>query len=157
MELTQEKPDIKYGKGLRWDLVNHDWSNRTIDQIAMTLGTKRSRVAVAIYDIKRRYGYQVPHKPDPVKKEAPVYVHGRCLQCRWCWITSETYKGCDYNFENWNDDDGTRKKHGPIDRARGGCDCYEPRKKPRKSRLVKDVEDPVDEFRSCKVKIGVDL
>ena len=57
------KPENPYEKGsLSWNLMEGDWSDLTVRQIAEVLDVQPSSIYGALKRIQRRTGYVVPHK-----------------------------------------------------------------------------------------------
>lgn len=63
MENTK-KPANPFQRGsLSWNLMEGDWSDLTVREIAEVLDLIPNSVYSAITRIKNRTGYEVPHKP----------------------------------------------------------------------------------------------
>lgn len=57
------KPENPYEKGtLSWNLMEDDWSDLTVRQIAEVLDVMPGSVYGALKRIQQRTGYAVPHK-----------------------------------------------------------------------------------------------
>ena len=57
------KPENPYEKGtLSWNLMEDDWSDLTVRQIAEVLDVQPSSIYCALKRIQRRTGYAVPHQ-----------------------------------------------------------------------------------------------
>lgn len=57
-----DKPMNPYRKGsLIWSIMEGDWEDLTVDQIAEVLDRDPLIVARAIYRIKKETGYQIPY------------------------------------------------------------------------------------------------
>ena len=57
------KPENPYEKGtLSWNLMEDDWSDLTVRQIAEVLDIQPSSIYCALKRIQKRTGYAVPHK-----------------------------------------------------------------------------------------------
>lgn len=58
-----DKPKNPYRKGtLIWSVMEGDWDDLTVPQIADVLGTEPQNVSEYIWQIKKKTGYKVPHK-----------------------------------------------------------------------------------------------
>lgn len=59
--LTMDKPKNPYQKGtLIWSVMEGDWEDLTVTQIAEVLGTSPNNIAAYIYRIKQETGCVVP-------------------------------------------------------------------------------------------------
>lgn len=57
------KPENPYEKGsLSWSLMEGDWSDLTVRQIADVLDVMPGSVYSALKRIQRRTGYEIPHQ-----------------------------------------------------------------------------------------------
>lgn len=57
------KPDNIFKPGsIKWDLLEDDWSDLTVKQIAEALGVSVYTIYHALHDIEVKTGYVVPHK-----------------------------------------------------------------------------------------------
>ena len=57
------KPENPYEKGtLSWSLMEDDWSDLTVRQIAEVLDVMPGSIYCALKRIQRRTGYAVPHQ-----------------------------------------------------------------------------------------------
>lgn len=58
-----DKPKNPYRKGsVIWSVMEGDWEDRTVTQIAEVLGTAPNNISTNIFMIKKKTGYNVPHK-----------------------------------------------------------------------------------------------
>ena len=58
-----DKPENPYNKGTRiWSVMEGDWEDLTVPQIAEVLDTTPSTINSYIVMIKKKTGYKVPHK-----------------------------------------------------------------------------------------------
>lgn len=95
-----EKPKNNYKPGtIMFQLVEEDWSRKSVEKIAEELISTYDSVKSAIYKIKRETGYQVPYlhltsTPNRYKKgtfSPPVVLKKKSLKvpnrCDTCWNT----------------------------------------------------------------------
>lgn len=57
-----KKPDNPYPKGpLIWSVMEGDWEDLTMEQIAEVMGSTYKAISSSITRIKKETGYRVPH------------------------------------------------------------------------------------------------